>query len=218
MKWWLWIGNWSPLKSDDTACGGRGDLWWRSTYTSNVTQKVIWEKLMTSVKSESPGGDRNVTEEEQQTARDVQCSIDWRFYLPHTHFLSNLQSHIKSHPKCFGETEVMAPNFVVTTISSLYDEYILRVVWTTDSVQCLVKTQALTPHCVLMPGRNYLLLQWDRFSRPMKSLRAFQPLYKYRPSFVFSATGKHIHQCCRLRSLNWWTVNSDSIFLGSLSL
>lgn len=172
----------APLTGGDTA--------WRSSYTSNVARKVVWEKMMTSVKSESPAGDRNVTDEEKRTARDVQYSIDWRSHHTHTHTLSNLQTHIKSHPTCFGETDVLFPIFVVTNISSLYDENTWRVVWTTDSAQCLVKTQALAPHCVLMPGRNYLLLQWDGFSRSTKRLRAFQQIYKYRlSSLVFSANG-----------------------------
>ena len=176
--------------------GVRRDIWWRSTYTSNVARKVVWEKVMTSVKSERQAGDRNVTDEEQQTARGVQYSIDWRSHHTHTHThthtLSNLQTHIKSHPTCFGETGVLFPIFAVTSISSLYDKNTStwRVVWTTDSAQCLVKTQALTPHCVLMPGRNYLLLRWDRFSRSTTLLGTFQPIYKYRlSSSVLSANG-----------------------------
>ena len=214
-----WVSNWTPQRHEGYetvivdrelmvsantwrhGMGGRGDLWWRSTNTSNIARKVVWEKMMTSVKSESTAGDRNVTDEEQ-TARDVQYSIDWLTHHTHTHTHththkhththtpSNLQTHIKSHPTCFGETDVVFPIFVVTNTSSLYDKNTWRVVRTTDSAQCLVKTQALTPHCVLMPGRNYLLLQWDRFSRSTKRLRTSQPIYKYRLfSLVFSANG-----------------------------
>lgn len=39
----------------------------------------------------------------------------------HTHTLSNLQTHIKPHPTCFGEADVLFPVFVVTNTSSLYD-------------------------------------------------------------------------------------------------
>jgi hypothetical protein len=98
---------------------------------------------MTSVKSESPAGDRNVADEEQQTARDVQyVLIDAPITHTHTHIhththtythththihihthtLSNLQTYIKSHPTCFGETDVLFPIFVVTNIYSLYDK------------------------------------------------------------------------------------------------
>jgi hypothetical protein len=114
---------------------------------------------MTSVESESLAGDRNVTEEEQQTARDVHCRIDYCFHPRHTLSLSNLQPHIKSYPIYFRETDVLFPSFVITNISSLYDKNMLQAVWTTISVQCLVKRQAPTPHSVLIPERNYLLLQ-----------------------------------------------------------